>query len=120
MLFSIFTFNPATKIQTLNALYVSAPTNLVVVHTGSSSVKDVSSSISLNIGTETNDYTYTHTQDNGCHQITEVRTVGSPHDPKPGGAEVVYNVPITGSSAPYTLNIDAYRIDSGNENFNVS
>jgi len=86
------------------------PTNLNVVYSGESSIKDTSDLAYVNKGTQKNDYTFTHEQDLDYHEITEVRVGGSPRNPKLG-AEVVYTISITGSSAPYTLYIDAYRVD---------
>jgi hypothetical protein len=73
-------------------------------------VEDISESASINSGTEQNDHTFTHAQDISYHEITEIRVGGSARNPKLG-AEVVYTISITGSSPPYTLNIDAFRND---------
>ena len=87
-----------------------SPTLNPITQVGSNlvTVIDNSSSSILVTGTETNDYTYTHSQDDNYHIITSV---------KPGGSyfsEVIYVIDITGTISPFTLKIDAY-IDGGDE-----
>jgi len=95
----------------------SPPSGLTVEHYGTASVEDTADSAVVSQGTTTNDYTFTHTQDDSYHQVTEVRVGGPANRPK-GSLDVVYTVSISGGSSPYTLMLDAYRADS--EAYDVS
>lgn len=94
-----------------------APSNLLVQHYGVSSVDDLSSSTTINQGTEIYDYTNTHNQDDSYHQITEIYIGGPPNRGK-YSLDIVYPISITGGSGPYTLFLDAYRSD--NEAYEIS
>jgi|GEM_PF-1585750 len=95
----------------------SPPGSLTVEHYGTASVQDIAASATVSQGTTANDYTFTHTQDDNYHEITEVRVGGPPNRGK-YSLDVVYTVSISGGSSPYTLMLDAYRADS--EAYDVS
>ena len=87
------------------------PSNLAVEHYGTTSVQDTADSATISQGSVTNDYTFTQTQDDSYHEITEIRTGGPPNRGK-YSLDVVYTVSISGGSSPYTLYLDSYQADS--------
>ncbi|MFO7990705.1 MAG: Ser-Thr-rich GPI-anchored membrane family protein [Thermoplasmata archaeon] len=91
--------------------FPDAPSGLTVEHYGVSSTEDTSDSSTVNTGEgETNDHTFTHTQDNSYHQVTETRTGGPPSNPA-YEVDVVYSISISGANTPFVLYLDAYRED---------
>ncbi len=91
---------------TILGIAPGSPTLSPIVQVGSNQVPvtDTSSPSSLPLGTETNNYTYTHSQDDNYHNINEIKISGKYN------SEVIYSIDITGTISPFSLNIDAYIV----------
>ncbi|ENO12209.1 Ser-Thr-rich glycosyl-phosphatidyl-inositol-anchored membrane family [Thermoplasmatales archaeon SCGC AB-539-C06] len=93
---------------TILGIAPGSPTLSPIVQEGSNQVPvaDDSSSRSLPLGTETYDYTYTHSQDDNYHNINEIKISGKYQ------SEVIYSIDITGTISPFSLKIDAYIVNN--------